>query len=67
GGDDRSRHFFHQRAAPDSVDEAWADIAAVFHWPPEQMDGMDFDELMRWRELAIERFKAMNQVKNQGY
>ncbi|WP_369674608.1 hypothetical protein [Enterococcus faecium] len=31
------------------------------------MDGMDFDELMRWRELAIERFKAMNQVKNQGY
>ncbi|MDA1753316.1 GpE family phage tail protein [Bacillus cereus group sp. LD113LC] len=42
-------------------------MAAVFHWPPEQMDGMDFDELMRWRELAIERFEAMNQVKNQGY
>ncbi|HAS6026278.1 TPA: GpE family phage tail protein [Vibrio vulnificus] len=42
-------------------------MAAVFHWPPEQMDGMDFEELMRWRELAIERFKAMKQVKNQGY
>ncbi|MFM9673624.1 GpE family phage tail protein, partial [Streptomyces galilaeus] len=25
-------------------------MAAVFHWPPEQMDGMDFDELTRWRE-----------------
>ena len=29
-----------------------ADIAAVFHWPPPTMDGMEVSELVQWRERA---------------
>lgn len=29
-----------------------ADIAVVFHWPPEAMNGMDIAELADWRERA---------------
>jgi len=32
-----------------------ADVALVFHWPPEVMDAMDIDELLDWRRLAAER------------
>ena len=36
-----------------------ADVAAVFHWPPETMRGMEIEELLDWRKLAVERAKAM--------
>ncbi|MYM70545.1 GpE family phage tail protein [Pseudoduganella sp. FT55W] len=29
-----------------------ADIAVVFHWTPQAMDGMSLAELMDWREQA---------------
>lgn len=29
-----------------------ADIAAVFHWRPADMDGFSLVELMDWREQA---------------
>jgi hypothetical protein len=29
-----------------------ADIALVFHWTPEMMDGLYPEELMQWRERA---------------
>lgn len=29
-----------------------ADIAAIFHWPPSAMDGMELHELAQWREEA---------------
>lgn len=29
-----------------------ADIAAIFHWSPPVMDGMDIIELAMWREEA---------------
>lgn len=32
-----------------------ADIAMVFHWGPDQMDGMSLVELMQWREHARKR------------
>ncbi|CAO3418782.1 GpE family phage tail protein [Azospirillum doebereinerae] len=32
-----------------------ADLAAVFHWAPSEMDAMDPAELARWHELARER------------
>lgn len=35
-----------------------ADIAVVFHWPPQAMDGMGLTELMAWRERARERCEA---------
>ena len=37
-----------------------ADIAAVFHWRPADMDPMELGELMNWRALALDRFKQMN-------
>lgn len=35
-----------------------ADIAAVFHWNPQTMDGYSLTELMEWRERARERSGA---------
>ena len=29
-----------------------ADVAAIFHWPPSEMDGWDLVELSEWRERA---------------
>lgn len=29
-----------------------ADLAVVFHWPPQAMDVMSLAELMQWRERA---------------
>ncbi|MEN9195960.1 GpE family phage tail protein [Xanthomonas perforans] len=29
-----------------------ADIAAIFHWPPSEMDGWSLYELTAWRERA---------------
>ena len=29
-----------------------ADIAVVFHWTPQTMDGMTLTELMEWLERA---------------
>ena len=37
-----------------------ADIAAVFHWRPADMDPMELGELMNWRALALDRVKQMN-------
>ncbi|MDH5633065.1 MAG: GpE family phage tail protein [Gammaproteobacteria bacterium] len=32
-----------------------ADIAVVFHWGPEYLDGLELGELMDWREQAAKR------------
>lgn len=32
-----------------------ANIAVVFHWPPQAMDAMELEELMRWHDMAVER------------
>jgi hypothetical protein len=32
-----------------------ADIAFVFHWPPQAMDPLSVAELMSWREQAARR------------
>lgn len=32
-----------------------ADIAIVFHWPPQAMDSMGLGELMIWRDRAAKR------------
>lgn len=41
-----------------------ADLAAIFHWPPATMDALSLPDLMRWHEQAVDRFKAMNGVKD---
>lgn len=35
-----------------------ADLATVFHWQPESMDGLGLTELMEWRERARVRSGA---------
>ncbi|MCT4610029.1 MAG: GpE family phage tail protein [Pelagimonas sp.] len=35
-----------------------ADLAIVFGWGPDVMDGMDLSELARWREKARVRHEA---------
>jgi hypothetical protein len=37
-----------------------ADVAFVFHWPPDRMDEFTIAELMRWRQLAVSRFNHVN-------
>ncbi|QIY78352.1 GpE family phage tail protein [Chromobacterium violaceum] len=37
---------------PGSVDDAIADIATIFHWPPSAYDAMSLTELAGWREAA---------------
>ena len=32
-----------------------ADIAAVFHWTPAEMFGMELSELMDWHQQALDR------------
>jgi len=32
-----------------------ADVAAIFHWRPADMDDMPISELMAWRERARKR------------
>lgn len=41
-----------------------ADIAAIFHWSPATMDALSLADLMGWHAQAVERFKAMNGVKD---
>ncbi|KJA09060.1 oxidoreductase [Acidovorax temperans] len=41
-----------------------ADVAAVFHWRPADMNPMELGELMHWRALAIDRFQQMNTTKS---
>ena len=35
-----------------------ADIAFVFHWSPEAISNLQFDEMLIYHGLAIERMKA---------
>lgn len=37
-----------------------ADVAAIFHWRPQDMDRLSLAELMHWRALAVERYQEMN-------
>ncbi len=39
----------------DDVDEAIANIAVIFHWPPSTYDDMDIAELTKWHQLALKR------------
>ncbi|TMJ19012.1 MAG: GpE family phage tail protein [Alphaproteobacteria bacterium] len=37
-----------------------ADIAFVFHWPPDRLDEMELGELIHWRALAVQRFNDVH-------
>lgn len=37
-----------------------ADVAYLLHWPPATMDAMEVPELVRWRNLAIDRHNIVH-------
>lgn len=37
-----------------------ADVAYLLHWSPDNMHGMELDELVLWRNLAVERHNAVH-------
>jgi hypothetical protein len=39
-----------------------ADLAFVFHWAPVQMDDLELNDLMAWRERARERHESANKA-----
>ena len=45
---------------PGDIDNAMADIAAIFHWSRADMESLEPEELARWHERAIDRFKAIH-------
>lgn len=40
-----------------------ADIAAIFHWPPDVLDRLSLDQLVHWQDLAVDRWNRMNKAK----
>lgn len=40
-----------------------ADIAAIFHWPLSELAAMDLNELIDWRDRAVERWNRMNEAQ----
>ncbi|MDC7699578.1 GpE family phage tail protein [Vogesella indigofera] len=43
---------------PNVVEDAMADVAAIFHWTPAEMGQFTLTELMQWRERARKRSGA---------
>lgn len=42
------------------IDDAFFDIAAVFHWPLSEMVEMTVSEILDCRDQAVERWKQMH-------
>lgn len=42
------------------IDDAMADIAAVFHWPLSEMVEMTVSEILDSRDQAVERWNQMH-------
>lgn len=40
-----------------------ADVAAVFHWPPDTLLDMDLEDLSAWHGKARERAKLLFAVR----
>lgn len=40
-----------------------ADIAAIFHWPPDVLERMSIAELLHWQRAAVDRWNRMNGSK----
>ena len=36
------------------------DLAAIFHWPLDQLLALPLDQLVKWHGIALDRWKAMN-------
>ena len=58
-------NFFHEGkngdgslTVPESVEDAVADLAIVFHWTFVDCADMNLNELMNWREKARQRSES---------
>ena len=43
-----------------------AEIAAIFHWPPEALEALSYDDLLFWRERAVSLWNRMNAPPNRS-
>nr|WP_150614899.1 GpE family phage tail protein [Pandoraea terrigena] len=43
---------------PGDVDDAFADVAVIFHFQPSAMDDWSLSDLVKWRERARVRSGA---------
>jgi len=43
-----------------------ADVAMVFHWPPSDLEQMEVEDLMTWREKARQRHEQQTQERAGG-
>ncbi|MGL4733913.1 MAG: GpE family phage tail protein [Enterovibrio sp.] len=39
-------------------------MAIIFHWPLSEMAAMELDELSVWHEMALDRWKQVNERRN---
>lgn len=37
-----------------------ADIAGIFHWPLSELKALDMDELVDWRDRALQFWNKVN-------
>lgn len=42
-----------------------ADIAAIFHWPLSELVKLDAEDLIVWRNRAVDRWNRMNGDKSE--
>lgn len=40
-----------------------ADLALIFHWSLTELEALPIDELIIWRDIAVERWNAMHPRK----
>nr|WP_240458136.1 GpE family phage tail protein [Vibrio neptunius] len=53
---DDYRLFFRQCGTViDHVEDYYADLAAVFHWPPSEIDQLSYEDLLLFRDKARQR------------
>ncbi|WP_353734499.1 GpE family phage tail protein [Vibrio sp.] len=53
---DDYRLFFRQYGIViEQVEDYYADIAAVFHWQPSEIDRLSYEDLLLFREKARQR------------
>jgi hypothetical protein len=55
---------FNEGSFGNKVEEAAANIAAIFHWSIDAIFSLSMEEFLLWHNLAIEKYNQMNGIKD---
>ncbi|WP_216607178.1 GpE family phage tail protein [Vibrio tubiashii] len=57
GADSHHHRLFFRRCGTviDHVEDYYADLAAVFHWQPSEIDQLSYEDLILFRDKARQR------------